>query len=579
MLKLSTLIDLFSGKFGNAQELFFLMATRSSFGQFQFELRVINKTNFPNFNFNSDYKDLTQHGCLTARFNNKSQELDILLTNCFEQHLIFCRKVHFVKPNCSKTVAFTNLTAFSIMLNTSLKLNYQQAIAYQKYEVIEMFKRLDLEKAYKSIYESLWYSFVPCFDVGNISQWFRDMSLIRYCEWRGIPVACSEIFTTFPTDKGLCCSFNMKAANDIYRKSLFRDVLEGLQNYDKMNALIPILPSKTFTPSKKPQAGSNRGLKVLLDAHSDWLYPGSYDEEFHAFTAVIQSRESFPLMNQGGLLIRPGHHSTITLTSYVINADDSIKSLKEEDRNCLFPVETIDLKLHKKYSYANCKFECSYSYAKFRVYNQYGTTCQPWFFPMGNKSSMICDPWISSDFFQIMSMDIPDSQCSHCLPDCNSTFYDSSVVAVPFENCNSGNLGVSQFCQLLSEQPMVNRVIYQIIKEFIDISNASLYLTELPGYLTTSIDSSRSYGYNIFNKTPLAYQTFERDIASVEIIYQKAILVQIESQITMTWIDYFSIVGGLFGLVLGMGFYTFFDVLWLCLRILSKYFKLTNWIA
>ncbi len=44
----------------------------------------------------------------------------------------------------------------------------------------------------------------------------------------------------------------------------------------------------------------------------------------------------------------------------------------------------------------------------------------------------------------------------------------------------------------------------------------------------------------------------------------------------MTWIDYFAEVGGLLGLVLGMGFVTFIEIVWLCLRIalhkFPKYF-------
>ena len=64
----------------------------------------------------------------------------------------------------------------------------------------------------------------------------------------------------------------------------------------------------------------------------------------------------------------------------------------------------------------------------------------------------------------------------------------------------------------------------------------------------------------------------------VEIIYQKSTLVQIGTQLNMTWIDYFSSVGGLLGLVLGMGFFSFFELIWLCLRIASKRLKFTNWI-
>ena len=47
----------------------------------------------------------------------------------------------------------------------------------------------------------------------------------------------------------------------------------------------------------------------------------------------------------------------------------------------------------------------------------------------------------------------------------------------------------------------------------------------------------------------------------------------------MTWIDYFSTVGGLLGLVLGMGFISFIELFWLVLRIIALKLQLTRWIA
>jgi hypothetical protein len=47
----------------------------------------------------------------------------------------------------------------------------------------------------------------------------------------------------------------------------------------------------------------------------------------------------------------------------------------------------------------------------------------------------------------------------------------------------------------------------------------------------------------------------------------------------MTWIDYFSTVGGLLGLVLGMGIISFVELIWLCLRILAKHNNMTDWIS
>jgi hypothetical protein len=47
----------------------------------------------------------------------------------------------------------------------------------------------------------------------------------------------------------------------------------------------------------------------------------------------------------------------------------------------------------------------------------------------------------------------------------------------------------------------------------------------------------------------------------------------------MTWIDYLATVGGLLGLVLGMGFISFVEILWLLLRIVSRWTNTTAWIV
>ena len=35
---------------------------------------------------------------------------------------------------------------------------------------------------------------------------------------------CSSIFTMFPTDRGMCCAFNMKKADDMFKASRYRGI-------------------------------------------------------------------------------------------------------------------------------------------------------------------------------------------------------------------------------------------------------------------------------------------------------------------------------------------------------------------
>jgi hypothetical protein len=561
------------------------MASKALFDEFKFGSTIINEINFPSIFYNQDFKDSTNNNCLTGQTNDTSKKLELFQTNCMEQNLIFCRKVLFAKPNCSETAAFSNKPFYSMLLNKDLKLQYQQAITYKKTEIMDMVKRINITEAYQSIFQSLWYSFIPCFDVRNVSRKVYEMSLLRYCEWKGMPISCSAIFTTFPTDQGLCCSFNMKAADEIYIASKYRDNLQAMQITDKINAFLSSNLPTVLTQDTGPQAGVRNGLTVMVDSHSDWLVPGTFNEEFHAFTAVIQSSGSFPLMSQGGLLIRPGYNNIITLTSTKIDADENIRSLNQKDRSCLFPEENSGLILHKQYSYFNCKFECTLKYAMDEVYNQHGTLCFPWFIPPFNDSITICNPWLSSIFLQIMAKEIPDKLCSYCLPDCDSTLYEPTINVVPFERCDASSIGISQFCKVDMElkQPMISNVFTQIIKEYANVDYGYYPKSDIPDYILSlgTKSSIRDYGYNIFrnNNYNITYNAFNRDIAMVNIIYQKPTLTKIKNQLAMTWIDYFSGVGGLMGLVLGVGFVSSFELFWLILRIISKKLKLSDWIA
>ena len=117
------------------------MARRTSFGQFSFESALINTNNFPTLNFTADIWDLTNSQCLSARVNLNSTQMDLFITDCSEQHTVICRKLLFVKPDCSEPSLFTNQSSFAVMLDPEWKLEYKLSIAYKKAEMVEMIQR------------------------------------------------------------------------------------------------------------------------------------------------------------------------------------------------------------------------------------------------------------------------------------------------------------------------------------------------------------------------------------------------------------------------------------------------------
>jgi len=39
--------------------------------------------------------------------------------------------------------------------------------------------------------------------------------MLKKCTWKQNDINCAAIFSTFPTDQGMCCSFNMIGANQV----------------------------------------------------------------------------------------------------------------------------------------------------------------------------------------------------------------------------------------------------------------------------------------------------------------------------------------------------------------------------
>lgn len=140
----------------------------------------------------------------------------------------------------------------------------------------------------------------------------------------------------------MCCSFNMKAAEEIYRESAYTDILSEMQKRDKAQAFVSSSLPKKYVKNGEPKTvpGRQKSLVLMLDAHTDLLAPGSVDSDHRGFTGVIGASGNFPLTSQEGFEILPGFNNIITLSSSQVVADDSLLTLTPDQRQCKFPQES-----------------------------------------------------------------------------------------------------------------------------------------------------------------------------------------------------------------------------------------------
>ena len=209
---------------------------------------------------------------------------------------------------------------------------------------------------------------MPCFDIEGISSKENEFGMLKACLWQGKEFPCSELFSAFPTNLGMCCSFNMKKANEMFQASQYQEILDNMQSLDKNQSFVKDVDEQNEKVeeswNKKPisQTGRKKGLQVVLDAHSDYLSGGTVPEDFDGFSAIIDSNDQFPTVDRKTVLIRPGHNNMVSMKATIISSDPDISQFDPDLRHCLFS-DDMKMNIHKKYSQANCLLECIMNFA------------------------------------------------------------------------------------------------------------------------------------------------------------------------------------------------------------------------
>ncbi len=194
-------------------------------------------------------------------FNNKSLSL-LVLSDLPEYSNFKCLAAHFrpgtnlplqaIPTDCNLTVA-TNYFYFSVpsypkdcyvdpmefYLNPTFEQAHKSTVQKMTSDYHDMFDRLDKARAYKSLFSNLWHSSLPCFEITGLTTMETEgfSAMLRYCVWKGIEIPCSAIFSAFPTDKGMCCTFNMQAADQIFTQGTYTNLIVDLQEQYKLSSL------------------------------------------------------------------------------------------------------------------------------------------------------------------------------------------------------------------------------------------------------------------------------------------------------------------------------------------------------
>ena len=465
------------------------------------------------------------------------------------------------------------------LANEKEKLEKSSKEKYQK-----TFGSIDMHKSFQSLFELLWYSQLPCFDVANLTSKFKDeISLIKRCYWKGKEISCASVFVTRSTDRGMCCSFNMEKADRIFKEGTYGKMVMSMQTKDRSGSFdINELPHLGINePSTQP--GQDKGLMLVLDAHTDKVSSSSVSDDFRGFITVVDDNNDYPITERNGFLVKPGMENHVAISALEIMGEESIRSIDAKNRDCYFSDEN-SLEMHQKYSQSNCILECNLNYALEMMKYENKTLCIPWFYPIpDNKVDQFCDPWDTVIFQDFMSS-TPADQCSNCLPDCSKTIYDASVSTASFRQCDHTNLGASSLCDLndIDMNPPIwshnvqneYRMAKGIVPDYALPDHERM--PNIRRYVNTKEKEDALVFSVQYNQTPV-YDAYALDIAMVNFYFDKSTIMCYKRGQRMTEIDFISQMGGLLGLGLGCSFISIVELLyWMIIRLFRNIFSKSN---
>ena len=130
----------------------------------------------------------------------------------------------------------SNIQKLNLLLDPEKKKEREEKVRKARSDFQDNFGGMNYTVAYDSLFEILWYSQLPCFDVRNVtSNALDELSIIKKCSWKGKEMPCPKIFKTLPTDRGMCCTFNMKKAEEIFRNLKYSELVQSMQDLDDSN--------------------------------------------------------------------------------------------------------------------------------------------------------------------------------------------------------------------------------------------------------------------------------------------------------------------------------------------------------
>ena len=186
-----------------------------------------------------------------------------------------------------------------------------------------------------------------------------------------------------------------------------------------------------------------------------------------------------------------------------------------------------------------------------------------------------------------MKHQVPKGICRHCLPDCETTKYESSISYAKLQKCESMTTGSEQvLCNLVKEPlnptPWVAMAQTEFDSEkesipwYLDTSSSILNKTRFSNKRLRFKENNANYAelFPTEIKRNPTYDAFEDDIGIINVYFAGDKISKFVTANRMSINDFMSRIGGSLGLGMGISFISIIELIyWFTIRLSANILK------
>lgn len=295
-------------------------------------------------------------------------------------------------------------------------------------------------------------------DIQRVSPNSRE--ILTKCEWSG-KVNCKKMFREILTDEGVCITFNMLNASEIYREENLAKNYSILIHDDSLNS--SRIPGESKTYPRRVATGS-KGLKVdlrLFTNDSDFLCGGPVQ----SFKVLLHQAGEIPQMTKYFYRIPLDHDIVMAVRANIMNTTENLLENYEANRRKCFRDGERNLDFFKKYTQRNCQLDC--------IANRMAEVCKCVKFTMPRKETT---PVCGLKKLNCTVDVVADTKCD-CLPACESISYDAELSMAKYDRFDYNRVANRKFDHSASHRKYVRLFISFKDDQFFASRRSELYAT------------------------------------------------------------------------------------------------------